>query len=68
MLSVPIRSYNDSDIDDEKLPVVGTLSIDSSTPLVETGWMVGEEVEASLITRMVLWENVVRRLLRKRHP
>jgi NTE family protein len=68
MLSIPIRSYSDGDVDDEKLPVVGTLSIDSSTPLAETGWMVGEEVEASLITRMMLWENVVRRLLRKRHP
>ena len=68
MLSVPIRSYVDTNIDDEHLPVVGTLSIDSTTPLLETGWLEDDEVESSLMTRLMLWENVVRRLLRKRHP
>jgi NTE family protein len=68
MLSVPIRSDVDAGIDDEHLPVVGTLCIDSTTPLPETGWLEDEEVESSLLMRLMLWENVVWRLLRKRHP
>jgi NTE family protein len=69
MLSVPVRCYSDGEgAGDADLPVVGTLSVDSSTPLADTSWMEGDAVRPEVMTRVLLWENVVRRLLRKRHP
>jgi NTE family protein len=67
MLSVPIWSDSGEEDDLDRIPV-GTLSVDSTTPLADTEWMDGKQLRTAVLTRITLWENVVRRLLRKRHP
>lgn len=49
MLSVPIYAWFDlEEKEDLSLPLVGTLSVDSSTPLEDTGWLEPEEATGGL--------------------
>jgi NTE family protein len=63
MLSVPIWGYPGAEREFGMHPI-GTLSIDSSTPLTDTSWMDSSgKVPSVVVERMLLWENVIRRLL-----
>lgn len=67
MLSTPIWGYPDAEKeakDDPTVEPIGTLSIDSSTPLADTGWLEGpSSLRAEVAKRMAYWENVIRKLL-----
>lgn len=67
MVSVPIWGVNEADVGPRGTPV-GTLSVDTSTPLADTLWREGPGIRSDLIARMLLWEYVVGHLLQKRHP
>jgi len=41
----------------------GTLSIDSTTALIHTGWVTGERIDTVLVTKMTLWAAIISRVL-----
>lgn len=66
MASVPIFAYGkDGSVPVDSLPVIGVLSIDSSTELMDTGW-VGPDLAATkeLYTIMTTWSDIVSKILR----
>jgi len=71
MMSSPILAWSgDKSIRPEALPVIGVLSVDSSTPLAETGWFRQNAPthEAHLLREvldiMKSWSDVISKLLR----
>jgi len=62
MLSIPIWDHPDAERDPGSVPI-GTLSIDSKTPLTDTSW-VGPKagLETDVVARLFVWENVIRKL------
>jgi NTE family protein len=66
MASAPIFSYRRrpvvrSDIVD--LELLGTLSLDSSTPLENTGWVTEEGADAVIVDKLRFWADVVSKFL-----
>jgi hypothetical protein len=71
MMSIPIFGWSgDKRIRPDALPVIGVLSVDSSTPLGETGWFrQGAPSHESYLKVEVLdimrtWSDVIGKLLR----
>ncbi len=66
MLSIPLWDYPDVEGDlSEGITVtpLGTLSIDSETPLTDTEWWNPSRGDEQVVQTISLWENVIRRLL-----
>jgi NTE family protein len=65
MISVPIpaRTGGLGGGNDTNSPPIGTLSVDSVTPLADTGWLDGDAIHAEIVELLTLWANVVARLL-----
>jgi NTE family protein len=70
MLSVPIWHHAEAEKHPGSQPI-GTLSIDSATPLADTYWLEengissagpGPVFRSEVIERMLVWENVIRKL------
>jgi len=71
MMSIPIFGWSrDKSIRPDALPVIGVLSVDSSTPLQETGWFRQgapsheAHLEGHVLDIMKSWSDVVGKLLR----
>lgn len=70
MVSVPIFAWSKTDSRaTNDIPVIGSLSIDSATPLAETEWcergLEGEQVLRSYVTHiMQAWADIISKLLR----
>jgi NTE family protein len=71
MMSFPILAWSqDKSIRPEQLPVIGVLSVDSSTPLAETGWFregaLAHEghLRGDVTDIMKVWADVISKLLR----
>ena len=55
-----LRSGNENQgVDVAKIDVIGTLSLDSSTPLADTSWIRDGKVRKDLVERLKLWADVV---------
>ena len=71
MMSVPVLAWSrDKTVPFEDLPIIGVLSVDSSTPLAETGWF-GQNAPAhedhldrDVLEMMRSWSDVISKLLR----
>jgi NTE family protein len=66
MASVPLFSYRNrsavrSEVDE--LDLLGTLSLDSSTPLDNTGWVTAEGADPVFVDKMRFWGDVVSKFL-----
>jgi hypothetical protein len=59
MISVPIPGRSGK-IGDHP---IGTLSVDSVTPLADTRWIDGQAISAEIVTVMISWANVVAQIL-----
>jgi NTE family protein len=67
MISVVLRGWSKfSDLGTQqggKLPRFGTLTIDSSTALTQTGWMDGDRARGDVVERIRNWSYIISRLL-----
>ncbi len=70
MLSVPIWDHPEAEKQPGSEPI-GTLSIDSVTPLADTNWLeepgspsdlAGANLRSEVLERLLVWENVIRKL------
>ena len=70
MLSVPIFAWSADKPLVPELPIIGILSVDSSTPLGDTGWVEeqgvdhGSSVKGEVSGILIAWANVISKLLR----
>jgi NTE family protein len=66
MASVPLFSYRSRSVvrsEIGELDLLGTLSLDSSTPLDNTGWVTAEGADPIFVDRMRFWGDVVSKFL-----
>ena len=66
MASVPLFSYRSRSVvrsEIGKLDLLGTLSLDSSTPLDNTGWVAAEGADPIFVDKMRFWGDVVSKFL-----
>ncbi len=65
MLSVPILAWSrEMRQPADQLPVLGVLSVDSSTPLGDTNWLKGDQVQRPVWQALTGWSDIISRLLR----
>lgn len=67
MFSVPIFAWSRERGNVDDLPILGILSVDSSTALVDTGWVSAQDMsidEGGIFLIMIQWADVISKLLR----